>query len=271
MRHAIDRASETGLAFAAVGGSNHCGALNYFSKIAARRGMIGICGTNAIPTMAPRGGRDRVVGLNPVSIAIPGGRGDFLLDTTFGEAAYGKIRVYGQKGHTIPEGWVLDSEGRPTTDPHAAFAGLIRPIGGHKGIGLGMAIGMLSTLLSGSAYGTELGDLARGAIPGRDGHFCLVIDIVAFQPLDEVRSRVDQILEEVRGGSRMTGVERLYSPGELGDSLDRDYSLNGIPLNRETVDGVRKSAEQVGADISELEAVVGAQSAAPSARPGGGQ
>ena len=270
MTRAIDRATEIGVAFAAVGGSNHCGALNYFSKMAARRGMVGICGTNAIPTMAPKGGRDRIVGLNPLSIAIPGSRNDFLLDTTFGEAAYGKIRVYGQKGHAIPEGWVLDSEGRPTTDPKAAFAGLIRPIGGHKGVGLGMAVGMLSTLLSGGAYGSELGDLARGAAPGRDGHFSLVINIAAFQPVDEVRSRVDRILQEIRESRRVAGVDRLHSPGELGDFLDREYSLNGIPLNRETLAGVKKSAEQVGADIAELETVIAEQSATLSAASSGG-
>jgi LDH2 family malate/lactate/ureidoglycolate dehydrogenase len=268
MKHTINRAADMGVAFAAVGGSNHCGALNYFSSMAARRGMIGICGTNAIPTMAPNGGRDRIVGLNPISIAIPGNHGDFVLDTTFGEAAYGKIRVYGQKGHAIPEGWVLDSDGQPTTDPTAAFAGLIRPIGGHKGVGLGMAVGMISSLLSGAAYGTELGDLASGAKPGRDGHFCLVIDINAFQPLDEVRARVDRMLEEVRGGRRREGVNRLYSPGELGDSLDHEYSLNGIPLNRETLAGIAKSAEQVGADISELEAITGVRTRAGATRPG---
>ena len=165
IKHAIDRAADVGIAFAAVGGSNHCGALNYFSSMAAREGMIGICGTNAIPTMAPKGGRDRVVGLNPISIAIPGGRSNFLLDTTFGEAAYGKIRRLRAKRTPDSGRWVLDSEGQPTTDPKAAFAGLIRPIGGHKGVGLGMAIGMLSTLLSGAAYGTELGDLSAVPLP----------------------------------------------------------------------------------------------------------
>ena len=259
IKHAIDRARDVGLAFAAVGGSNHCGALNYFSAMAAREGMIGICGTNAIPTMAPKGGLDRIVGLNPISIAIPGGRSNFMLDTTFGEAAYGKIRVYAQKGHKIPEGWVLDSDGQPITDPKAAFAGLIRPIGGHKGVGLGMAIGMLSSLLSGAAYGTELGDLARGAKPGRDGHFCVAIHIAAFQPLELVRSRVDRILEEIRSGRRMAGVDRLYAPGDLGEALGRDYSINGIPLNRETLAGLQSAAEMAGANIVELETVIAGQ------------
>ena len=252
MRQAISRAADVGVAFAAVGGSNHCGALNYFSAMAPRQGMIGICGTNAIPTMAPKGGRDRVVGLNPISIAIPGAHSDFLLDTTFGAAAYGKIRVYGQKEHPIPPGWVLDSEGRSTTDPKAAFDELIEPIGVHKGVGLGMAVGMLSTLLSGAAYGTELGDLARGADPGRDGHFCLALNVEAFQPLEAVRSRVDRILDEIRGGRRLAGVEQLYAPGDLGNSLDHEYSMNGIPINRETLSGVLNAAQMVGVSISEL-------------------
>jgi LDH2 family malate/lactate/ureidoglycolate dehydrogenase len=261
MRQAINRAADVGVAFAAVGGSNHCGALNYFSSMAARQGMIGICGTNAIPTMSPKGGSDRVVGLNPISIAIPGAHSDFLLDTTFGEAAYGKIRVYGQKGQPIPPGWILDSDGRPTTDPKAAFHGLIQPIGGYKGVGLGMAIGMLSTLLSGAAYGTELGDLARGADSGRDGHFCVAINIAAFQPLEAVRSRVDRIVQQIRGGRRLAGVDRLYAPGDLGDSLDRDYSMNGIPINRETLAGVRNAAQTVGVNIGELDSSIARQTA----------
>lgn len=259
MKQAISRAADVGVAFAAVGGSNHCGALNYFSAMAPRQGMIGICGTNAIPTMAPKGGRDRVVGLNPISIAIPGAHSDFLLDTTFGAAAYGKIRVYGQKEHPIPPGWVLDSEGRSTTDPKAAFDGLIEPIGVHKGVGLGMAVGMLSTLLSGAAYGTELGDLARGADPGRDGHFCLALNVEAFQPLEAVRSRVDRILDEIRGGRRLAGVERLCAPGDLGDSLDHEYSMNGIPINRETLSGVLNAAQMVGVSISELDSAIAQQ------------
>lgn len=264
MKEAVDRAADVGVAFAAVGGSNHCGALNYFSTMAVREGMIGICGTNAIPTMAPKGGRDRVVGLNPISIAIPGDHTNFLLDTTFGEAAYGKIRVYQQKGHPVPSGWVLDSEGQPTTDPNAAFEGLIQSIGGHKGVGLGMAIGMLSTLLSGSSYGTELGDLTHGATPGRDGHFCLAINIAAFQPLDSVRSRVDRIVEQIRGGRRLAGVDRLYAPGDLGDSLDRDYSAHGIPFNRETLSGVQSAAQMAGASIAEFDSVFAGEAPAAS-------
>ncbi|MGH7160987.1 MAG: Ldh family oxidoreductase, partial [Acetobacteraceae bacterium] len=89
---------------------------------------------------------------------------------------------YHQKGGTIPEGWAFDRHGRPTTDTAAAPAGLIQPVGGHKGVGLAIVTGMLSTLLSGASTGTELGNMVAGARPGRDGHAFIAIDVAAFQP-----------------------------------------------------------------------------------------
>src|SRR5690606_2220591 len=98
----------------------------FFAMMALERDMIGICATNALPTMAPWGGRDKIVGINPLGLAIPGGsEGPFVLDFAFGQTAHGKIRVYAQKGLPIPEGWAFDAEGRPTTDARAALEGLI--------------------------------------------------------------------------------------------------------------------------------------------------
>ncbi|MGF1624703.1 MAG: Ldh family oxidoreductase, partial [Alphaproteobacteria bacterium] len=171
MSRAIERAVETHMAIAAVRGSNHCGAMDFFAMMALERDMIGLCATNALPTMAPWGGREKIVGINPLGIAIPGGEeGPFVLDIAFGQTAHGKIRVYAQKGAPIPEGWAFDAQGQPTTDAQAALDGLIQPIGGHKGVGLGMAFGMLSSLLSGGAYGTELGNMVDGPRAGCDAH-----------------------------------------------------------------------------------------------------
>jgi len=248
----VARAATTGVAFAAVGGSNHCGALYYFARMALKHHMIGLCSTNSIPTMAPVGGLDKVVGLSPLCIAIPGSKDNFVLDTSFGETARGRIAVYAQKGQPLPDGWACDAEGRPTTDAKTALRGLICPIGGHKGVGLGMAMGMVSSLLSGSSYGTELGDLTNGARPGRDGHFCMAIDISKFEPVDEVRSRVDSILAEVRGGRRAGGVDRLYTPGETSEALECEYARDGIPLNDETIQNILRSAKDVGADATVL-------------------
>jgi len=247
MRMAIEQARVTGLAFAAVRGSNHCGALDWYTLMAARADMVGLAGTNALPTMAPWGGIDKVVGINPLSIAFPGRQTKpFVLDFAFGATAHGKIRVYHQKGSPIPSGWAFDKEGRPTTDAAAALDGLIQPIGGHKGVGLGMAIGMLSSLLSGAAYGTESGNMAEGAKVGVDGHFFMAIDLAAFGEAEVVKGRVDAIAEEVHQSRCAEGTLRLFIPGEIEDEIEAGYAAKGISLARETVEGIRRVARSLG-------------------------
>jgi LDH2 family malate/lactate/ureidoglycolate dehydrogenase len=119
--------------------------MDWYTLMAVRAGMIGLAGTNALPTMAPWGGTEKIVGINPLSIAMPAKRhSPFVFDFAFGATAHGKIRVYHQKGSPLPEGWAFDADGQPTTDATQALSGLIQPIGQHKGVGLGMAIGMIS-------------------------------------------------------------------------------------------------------------------------------
>lgn len=249
MRTAIDRARSTGVAVAAIGGSNHCGAMSYYTRLAADEGMIGIATTDALPTMAPWGGRERIVGINPLSISIPGAEeGPLVIDTSFGAAAHGKIRVYAQKGVPIPADWALDADGNPTSDPVEAARGLIQPIGGHKGVGLAMALGMLSSLLSGAAYGTELGSLEDGARAGRDGHLVMVMRVGAFTDPDEFGRRVDAAVRQVHGSRRRQGVERLLVPGEPEAECERAFRAGGIPLNDETLEGLRTAAQDRGVD-----------------------
>jgi LDH2 family malate/lactate/ureidoglycolate dehydrogenase len=253
MRRAIDAARETGLAFAAVRGSNHCGALDWYAMMALEAGMIGIAGTNALPTMAPWGGAEKIVGINPLAVAMPAGEeAPFVLDFAFGATAHGKIRVYHQKGSAIPEGWAFDADGRPTTDAAAALAGLIQPIGGHKGVGLGMAVGMLSSLLSGAAYGTELGNMVEGPRAGQDGHFLMAIDIAAFEDLDRFKARVDAIVRQVRGARRAAGVDRLLVPGELEAGFEARHAGGGIPLAAATLNGIAEAAASLGVDAGAL-------------------
>jgi LDH2 family malate/lactate/ureidoglycolate dehydrogenase len=243
MQAAIERARAQGMAFAAVRGSNHCGALDWYTLMAARANMIGLAGTNALPTMAAWGGAEKIVGLNPLSIAFPAEHEKpFVLDFAFGATAHGKIRVYHQKGSPIPEGWAFDKQGRPTTDTAAALEGLIQPIGGHKGVGLGIAVGMLSSLLSGAAYGTESGNMVDGAKVGTDGHFFMAIDIDAFADVDTVKSRVDGIATEVHRSRLAPGTERLLVPGEIEGDFEAAYKRDGILLSRETISGIENAA-----------------------------
>ena len=247
MRMAVERARETKVAFAAVRGSNHCGALDHWVLRAASEGMVGLASTNALPTMAPWGGLDKIVGMNPFSVAFPAGsEPPIVLDMAFGATAHGKIRVYHQKGRAIPEGWAYDAQGRPTTDAAAAMAGLIQPVGQHKGIGLAIVMGMLSTLLSGASYGTQLGDMVAGPKPGHDGHFFAVLDIAAFQPLERVRARADEISREIQRSRPVDPANRLYPPGLLEAEFERLFGQEGIPLSDATIEGIRSAARKLG-------------------------
>lgn len=253
MRAAIERARTTNVAVAAVGGSNHCGAMEYYVRMAVEADMIGIATTNALPTMAPWGGIDKLVGLNPIGIGIPAGAEvPFVLDFAFGATAHGRMQVYKQKGIPIPEGWAFDREGRPTTDIDEALDGLVQPIGKYKGIGLAMAAGILSTLLSGAGYGTESGNMEDGAIPGRDGQFYLALNIAAFEDVATFKSRMDKIIREYRGTRLAAGVNRVFVPGEMEAELERRQRVEGVPLNEVTVQGIRDAAAQLGVDASAL-------------------
>jgi LDH2 family malate/lactate/ureidoglycolate dehydrogenase len=253
MEKAIERARRTHLAAAALRGSNHCGAMDHYAMMALEADMIGIATTNALPTMAPWGGADKIVGINPLGVAIPAGKADpIVLDIAFGMTAHGKIRVYHQKGLAIPGDWAFDADGRPTTDAGRALDGLIRPIGGHKGVGLAMVMGILSSVLSGAAYGTESGNMVDGAKPSVDGQFFIAIDIAGFEDPARFKARIDGIVREVHESRRAPGTERLLVPGEMEWELERRYRKDGIPLAAATLDGIRDAAHTLGVDSGPL-------------------
>jgi LDH2 family malate/lactate/ureidoglycolate dehydrogenase len=247
MQHAIERAQTTGIAAVAVRGSNHCGAMAYFAMQALPHDMIGIATTNALPTMAPWGGAERLLGVNPLGVAIPAGHEQpIVYDAAFAGSAHGKIRVYQQKGLTLPEGWAMDRDGRPTTDPIVAINGLLMPIGGFKGTGLAMIMGVLSSLLSGAAYGTELGSLEDGPKPGQDGHFALTIRVSAFEDVATFKGRVDAAIQQIHMCKGASGAERIYAPGEVEFETKARYQREGIPLNAVTRQEIARAAASLG-------------------------
>jgi LDH2 family malate/lactate/ureidoglycolate dehydrogenase len=247
MRLAIERARSTNVAVAAVRGSNHCGAMAYYVMLALPEDMIGMATTNAMPTMAPWGGADRILGINPLAAAVPAGEElPIVFDGAFSHSARGKIQIYEQKGLPIPEGWAFDAEGAPTTDPSAALEGLLQPIGGYKGGGLALVFGILSTVLSGASYGTELGTLVEGPKPGEDGHFFLALRLAAFEDPSRFKRRVDGIIREIRHSRRAPNVDRIYLPGELEAETERRYRREGIPLNEVTVTDIASAASELG-------------------------
>lgn len=242
----IKQAKTTGIAAAGIRGSNHCGAMAYFAAQALDYDMIGLATTNALPTMAPWGGAERILGINPLAIAIPAGEEyPILYDAAFSGSSHGKIRVYQQKGLTLPEGWALDRQGRPTTDPALAIDGLLAPIGGFKGTGLAMIMGILSSMLSGASYGTELGNMEDGPKPGQDGHFVAAIRVEAFEEIDRFKARVDKAIRQIRQCRLAAGFDRIYAPGEKEFLNRAAYRRDGIPLNTVTLTDLGNTAHKL--------------------------
>jgi LDH2 family malate/lactate/ureidoglycolate dehydrogenase len=241
MARVLERVPSTGLAAAAIRGSNHCGALAFLAMQALPADCLGLATTNALPTMAPWGGAERLLGINPLAVAIPAGAEPPLVyDAAFSGSSHGKLRVYQQQGWPVPEGWALDADGRPTTDPAAAIEGLLLPIGGFKGSSLAMVMGILSSMLSGASYGTELGSMETGPRAGQDGHFVAAIRISAFTEVDQFKARVDAAIQQIHASRRAPSVERIYVPGEKEHRTAEDYRRHGIPLNRVILANLRQ-------------------------------
>jgi LDH2 family malate/lactate/ureidoglycolate dehydrogenase len=199
--------------------------------------------------MAPWGGAERIVGINPLGVAIPAEEERPLVhDAAFSGSAHGKIRVYAQKGLPIPEGWATDREGRPTTDAAAALEGLLQPIGAFKGVALAMIMGILAAMLSEASYGTALGDMERGPTPGGDGHLVAALRVSAFTDPERFKAQVDSAIREIHASRRAPGVERLYAPGEIEFLNQERYAREGIPLNATTLADLARTAAALGVE-----------------------
>ncbi|WP_210530356.1 Ldh family oxidoreductase [Rubellimicrobium arenae] len=170
----------TGIAVAAIRDANHIGMLAYYAEQAATRGLIALVTCNSEALVHPFGGTQAMLGTNPLAIGLPTGGAPFVLDMATSLVPMGRIHAHALRKEPLPEGWAVDAQGRPTTDPEAAKAGTIAPFGGAKGYGLGLALELMVALLAGSALAPEVrgtlddthvankGDLLLLIDPGRD-------------------------------------------------------------------------------------------------------
>jgi LDH2 family malate/lactate/ureidoglycolate dehydrogenase len=146
-------------------------------------------------------------------------------------AAYGKVKTKAQRGETMPEGWMIDRQGKPLTDPKQADDGFLVPIGGYKGYGLALIIGLLAGTLNGAAMARETVDFNKDEVtPTNTGQALVAIDIAAFGPVAEFKRRVDDVARQMRGSARLPGVERIWLPGEQSHGKRAERSVHGIPL-----------------------------------------
>src|SRR5690606_32785247 len=182
----------------------------------ADAGCIGIAMCNTRPLMPAPGGAERVVGNNPLAIALPT-MGDIpvMLDMATSEAAMGKIRMAEKAGQDIPPTWAVTAQGAPTTDPAEAIAGMLLPTGGAKGFGLSFLIDLMCGLLSQGATGAAVRPLYGDyATPYDCSHLFIAVDVAHFCDLDGFRRQAAAAADHIRAGKRAPGVEHLYAPGE---------------------------------------------------------
>jgi LDH2 family malate/lactate/ureidoglycolate dehydrogenase len=216
-RIAVEKAKVCGIGWVGARLSNHAGPASLYARMPLEHGMLGLYfavgNANHLP---PWGGLDMLLSTNPIAAAIPGDEEPpIVLDMATTVAAYGKVKAKAQRGEPMPLGWMIDRLGQPLTDPKRADEGFLMPIGGYKGYGLALVVGLLAGTLNGAAMGSETIDFNKDfTTKTNTGQAILAIDPAAFGDPAAFRARVDKLVREMRASERMPGVERIWLPGE---------------------------------------------------------
>jgi L-2-hydroxycarboxylate dehydrogenase (NAD+) len=230
---AISKARQCGVAWVGSRLSNHAGPASLYARMALPHDMVGmyfaVGNANHLP---PWGGLDMLLSTNPIAVAVPAGEEPaVVLDMATTVAAYGKVKAKAQRGEQMPVGWMIDRQGQPLTDPKRADEGFLMPIGGYKGYGLAMVVGLLAGTLNGAAMGTEVIDFNKDqATVTNTGQAILVIDPDAFGEVDAFKARVDKLIRELRASERMPGVDRIWMPGEQSHAKRLANERDGLAL-----------------------------------------
>jgi LDH2 family malate/lactate/ureidoglycolate dehydrogenase len=234
---AVTRARAFGVGVVGVRNSNHFGTAMYFTRRAAQDGCVAILTTNASPAMAPWGGREKRLGTNPWSIAAPGPDGTVVaVDIANTAAARGKIHLAKNRGEPIPEGWALDRDGAPTTDPAEGVLGALLPMAGHKGYAISFLMDVLSGALTGSSVGTGVHGPYEAAERSGCGHLFLALDPDAFGDRGGYEERVGRLVDEVRSVPLAQGFGEVFCPGEVEDRAEAaNLAAGGVLLAEESL------------------------------------
>lgn len=249
---AIAKAKDTGAAWVGARMSNHAGAGSLYATMPLAHDMIGLYfavgGSNYLP---PWGGREPLLGTNPVAIAVPAGE-EFpvVLDMAPTVTSFGKVRLKMQRGEEMPVGWMIDREGNPLTDAkRAPTEGLLLPIGDYKGYGLAMMIGILAGTLNRAAFGRDVVNMTAGPDEiTNTGHAIAAIAIETLCPVADFKRAIDQVVRDMRNAERVAGVDRIYVPGEQSALKARDRAVNGIPMPKPLKDSLDAVARDLGID-----------------------
>jgi len=245
---AIEKARKTGIAWVGARNSNHAGPASLYPRMALAHDMIGIyMAVGSANHLPPWGGTDMLLSTNPIAVAIPSNEiSPIVLDMATTVAAYGKIKTALQKGEMLPEGWMIDKQGMPITDPVRAVEGFLQPIGGYKGYGLALVFGLLAGTLNGAAFGRSVIDFnADDTSVTNTGHLIMVLDISAFSDVDLFKKEIDEAGRMMKASRKLPGVSEIFLPGEQSARTMSERKRNGIPIQAELYVILNKLAEEL--------------------------
>jgi L-2-hydroxycarboxylate dehydrogenase (NAD+) len=241
---AIEKARSAGIGWVGSRFSNHAGPASLYARMALPHDMIGLYfavgNANHLP---PWGGLDMLLSTNPIAVAIPAlAEAPVVLDMATTVAAYGKVKAKAQRGEMMPEGWMIDRRGQPLLDPRRADEGFLLPIGGYKGYGLALIVGLLAGTLNGAAMGRDVIDFNQDfKSTTNTGQAIAMIDLSAFGDVSAFKQRVDTVARDLRASERMPQVDRIWLPGEQSHARRIAHGRYGIPISaalRKVLDGV---------------------------------
>lgn len=254
MVEAIHRAEKTGAGFIAVRNSTHFGAAANYAMMALEHDMIGIAMTNTVAGVVAPGSTKPAVGTNPIAVAVPADKkSPFVLDMATSVVAAGKLEIARRKGSSIPEGWAIDKEGKPITDPTKRVRGEggLLPLGGtptlgsYKGFGLGVFVDILCGVLSGSSA-SILWKITPETRGNAGNHFFGALRIDSFLPVENFKKSMDEMIEAFEALPTLPGVKKIYVAGGYEAEIEKDRKANGIPLNSKVIEELQELAKELG-------------------------
>jgi LDH2 family malate/lactate/ureidoglycolate dehydrogenase len=263
MQIAIDKAHKVGTGWVSVQNSNHFGIAGYHAMMALPHDMIGIAMTNASALVAPTFSTEKLLGTNPIAVAIPAGvEQPFVADFATTTASNGKLEILQRKNKPTPNGWVQTKEGSPSTNAAALKeGGALLPLGGdrehgsHKGYMLGSVVDIFSAILSGANYGPWVPPFPAYIpmpqdMPGKGiGHFFGAMRIDAFRPAADFKANMDQWIRRFKSAETVEGFDKVVIPGEPETAMEEAHRLNGFSLLQPVADDLKALGEKFSLSI----------------------
>ena len=255
MEITIQKAAEHGIGWVSVKDSGHFGVAGLFSMMALKKDFIGYTVSNTAPMMAPYGGRERIIGNNPLSFAFPADKYlPIVLDLSCSVVSSGKLILCRKKGERIPLGWAYDKDGLPTEDPYEGYegGGSLAPIGGYKGYGMVLTHEMLTSVLTGGKWTQHIKSLYEEDKTGIQGtcHSFMAIDPECFTGREKFKKDMDCYIKSIKESGKAKNVTEILMPGEPEYRTEAKRLKEGIPLESTTLQELVALGKSLGVSLS---------------------